>query len=420
MVFAGILTSHPLCRLALLGMAGLLFMIAGCTPEDQSRRITIWHQKTESERTFFNEIIAAYNRNHPDREVEILYKETEDLRRLFVVASVGGQGPDLVYGPSDNTSVFALTETIRPLDEVLDPGYLATFDQAGIIQWKDKPWLIADQVGNHLVFVYNKQFIPEPPANTDEMIEMLSGLTIDEDGDGKPERYGLTWNYTEPFFFIPFLNGYGGQVMDEDGNPTLDNETTASAIQFILDLRDKYKVIPPESDYNIAETLFKEGRAAAIINGPWSWSGYGEAGIDYGLARIPVVTETGLWAAPFISAKGYSVNVNVPEEKLPLIQELLHYLTGAEMQTMMADELSAIPALKALRTSNVVVNNPTLQSSLQQVEVGIPMPIQPQMRQIWDGMRGPYQLVMNGAVTAREGARLMQLETEKLIADTFL
>ena len=32
------------------------------------------------------------------------------------------------------------------------------------------------------------------------------------------------------------------------------------------------------------------------------------------------------------------------------------------------------------------------------------MPIQPQMRQVWDGMRGPYQLIMNGASSAADGA----------------
>jgi arabinogalactan oligomer/maltooligosaccharide transport system substrate-binding protein len=48
------------------------------------------------------------------------------------------------------------------------------------------------------------------------------------------------------------------------------------------------------------------------------------------------------------------------------------------------------------------------------------MPTAPQMRQIWDAMRGPYQLVMNGQVSAEEGARLMQEQAEKRIADTFL
>jgi maltose-binding protein MalE len=64
--------------------------------------------------------------------------------------------------------------------------------------------------------------------------------------------------------------------------------------------------------------------------------------------------------------------------------------------------------------------NPLLAASLAQVEVARPMPLKPQMRQIWDGMRGPYQLVMNGAVTAERAAFLMQREAEKRIRDTFL
>ena len=46
------------------------------------------------------------------------------------------------------------------------------------------------------------------------------------------------------------------------------------AIQFVLDLRDKYKIIPREGDYEIADMLFKEDRTGMIINGPWSWAGY--------------------------------------------------------------------------------------------------------------------------------------------------
>jgi arabinogalactan oligomer/maltooligosaccharide transport system substrate-binding protein len=59
-------------------------------------------------------------------------------------------------------------------------------------------------------------------------------------------------------------------------------------------------------------------------------------------------------------------------------------------------------------------------ASMEQIAHGRPMPIRPQMRQIWEGMRGPYQLVMNGAITAKEAARRMQREAEKNIADSNL
>ena len=393
---------------------------AGCRPEEDIVRIRIWHQKIGAERVFFDEAIESYNAAHPEIDVEALYKETEELRNLYIVASVGGQGPEIVYGPSDNLSLFALTETIRPVDSVMPADYLAEFGEGGVISWQETPWMVADQVGNHLTFVYNKEFIPDPPETTGEMIALLQDLTVDEDGDGKPERYGLTWNYVEPFFFMPFLTGFGGWVMDEEGRPTLDTEATVRAIQFILDLRDKYGVIPRESDYNVAETLFKERRAAAIINGPWAWAGYSDVGINYGLARIPRMSETGLWSSPLIASKGYSINVNASEETLPYLRDLIVYLTDASMQEAMARSIASIPTIDRVRQDSVIQSNEILRSSLRQIEVGRPMPIEPQMRQIWDGMRGPYQLVMNGAVTAEEGARMMQEEVEKRIADTFL
>ena len=393
---------------------------AGCRPDDGRVRIRIWHQKIAKERDFFDAAVRAYNAAHPDRYVEALYKENEELRNLYIVASAGGQGPEIVYGPSDNLSIFALTETIRPIDEVVPAGYLDQFGAGGVISWQEQPWMVADQVGNHLMFVYNRALIAEPPETTDEMIALLTELTEDADGDGRPERYGLTWNYTEPYFFVPFLNGFGGTLMDENGRPTLDTEATVRAIQFILDLRDKHRVIPRESDYNIAETLFKEGRAAAIINGPWSWAGYGDAGIDYGLARIPRMSATGRWCAPLVASKGYSVNANVPEERLPYVREVIEYLTNAEIQKRMARELATIPTIRSVRDDPVIQENPLLLASLSQIEVAEPIPLGPQLRQIWDGMRGPYQLVMNGAVTAREGARMMQEEAEKRIADAFM
>ena len=407
-------------RIAYLFVFLFAFLTLSCEPADDRVRIRIWHQKNDAERDYFNNAIAEYNTHQTDHYIEALYKETEELRNLFIVASVGGKGPELVYGPADNLSIFALTESILPINEVLSAEYLSQFNENGIISWNDKPWMVADQVGNHLTFVYNKEMIAEPPETTDEMIEMLLDLTKDIDGDGKIDQYGLTWNYVEPFFFMPFLTGYGGWVMDEEGNPTLDNDATINAIQFILDLRDKYKVIPRESDYNIAETLFKERRAAAIINGPWAWAGYADAGIDYGLARIPRMSATGNWSAPLVASKGYSVNVNVTEEKMPFVKEVLHFLTNVDMQSGMTRNISSIPTIDSVSQDSLVQQNPVLRSSLSQVEVGLPMPIEPQMRQIWDGMRGPYQLIMNGASTAAEGARLMQAEVEKRIADTFL
>jgi maltose-binding protein MalE len=297
---------------------------------------------------------------------------------------------------------------------------VAGFAEDGLLRWEGRLVGVADQVGNHLTLVYNRALIPEPPETMGELIEIGRRLTEDANGDGRPDHYALTWNYTEPFFFIPFLTSFGGWVMDDEGNPTLDNEATVRAIQFVLDLRDRHGIIPRENDYETVKMLFSEAEAAAVIDGPWAWASYGDAGIDYMLAPIPRNEETGLWAQPMMAAKAYSVNPAVPDERLPAVLAVLEYLTGPTIQRAMAERLAAIPVIDSLRASPLMESNPYLQASLAQIEHARPMPTAPQMRQIWDAMRGPYQLVMNGGITAEEAAQQMQEAAEKRIADTFL
>jgi maltose-binding protein MalE len=392
----------------------------GCRQQTDARQhIIIWHQKISGERDLFGEQIARFNASHRDCVVETLYKENEELRNLFVIAAVAGQGPDVIYGPADNVGVFVTTKTILPLEQVYPSQWFDRFVPQGLVQWKGSRWLAADQLGNHLTLVYNTELVPRPPRTLDELITVGQALTKDLNGDGKPDVYGLTWNYREPFFFIPFLTAFGGWVMDENGRPTLDNDRTVAAIQFVLDLRDKYKIIPKEGDYEIADMLFKEKRTAMIINGPWSWAGYHVPNGSM-VAPLPINSKTGLWCEPMVSAKGYSVNANLGREKLPIVRELIDYLTSAEIQEEMAAKLATTPVDRQALASPAVRENPALIASMQQIEHGRAMPIMPQMRAIWEGMRGPYQLVMNGAITAREAARRMQREAEKNIADSNL
>ena len=402
--------------------AGLLlaFLLASCDRAPDSRvHIRIWHQKISAERDLFQEQVRRFNAAHPQCVVETLYKENEELRNLFVIAAVAGQGPEIIYGPADNVGVLVTTQTILPLEKIFSEDFFARFTPQGLVSWKDSRWLAADQLGNHLTLVYNKELVPNPPQTLHELIAIGQRLTSDTDGDGKIDRYGLTWNYREPFFFIPFLTAFGGWVMDDQGRPTLDNERTVKAIQFVLDLRDKYRIIPKEGDYEIADMLFKEKRSAMIINGPWSWGGYHipEASM---VAPLPRNSENGLWCEPMVSAKGYSVNAATSPEKLPLVREIIDYLTSASVQEEMATKLATTPTDKSVLSSPAMQNNPTLLASMAQIEHGRAMPILPQMRMIWEGMRGPYQLVMNGAITAEEAAKRMQREAEKNIADSNL
>ncbi len=406
---------------AFAGMTLLLAIsFSGCGKKDDGKiKITIWHQMRVDEREVLQKQIEKFMHLHPVVNVEQLYKETEELRSGFIVAAIAGQGPDLVYGPSDQVGPFQVMDIILPLDSLFDKSFLDQFNPKGLTYYKGHLYQIADKLGNHLTLIYNKKLVSTPPTTDEELIAIGKSITKDTNGDGRVDQYGLVWNYTEPYFFIPFLSGYGGRVLDENGAPTLNTQSMVSGLKMIQDLRDKYKIIPNEADYNIADLLFKDGKAGMIINGDWSWASYGKAGIDYGVAPLPKIVSTGLYCSPMVSPKGFSVNVNVTPEEKKWCVELIKFLTSAENQLETTKALQFMPTLKALYENEYIKNNEVLRNSQLQIEQGIPMPVVPELRAIWDSMRPSYQAVLNGAKTPEQAANDMQLYAVQKIKEMF-
>jgi maltose-binding protein MalE len=378
-------------------------------PHAGENRIVIWHQMRPDEQSILHRQLDRYMQAHPGIVVVELFKETETLRSGFVVAAIAGQGPDLVYGPSDPVGIYVTTKTILPLELLLGEKYLNEFDSSGVLRYQGHVYQIADKIGNHLALVYNKKFVTTPPQTDRELIELSQSIQKRYGSTaGRPNVYGLSWNYIEPFFFIPFYTGFGGWVFEQDGvTPSLNNPSMVKSLQFIRDLRDKHKIVPNEADYEIADALFKDGKSAMLINGDWSWAGYQQR-IDIGVAPLPMITETGLWCAPLTSPKGFSLNTNIPPGKMQKVLDVLYFLLSAENQLETVKELNTAPTRKSLYTSPEVMKNEILKNSLLQIRRGRAMPVVPEMRAVWDAMRPGYQAVMGGAMSPEAAAVQMQ------------
>ena len=379
--------------------------------------ITLWHQLNYAERVVLDEQLKRFNKMYPWIKVTSIYRETEQLRAGFQNSALGGSGPELVHGPSDQIGPFATMGIIKPLESLLDTTDLnQRLDPQALVHYQGHLYQVADRLGNHLCLIYNKKFIPDPPKNSDELIRIGQANTVDLDGDGRIDRFGLVWNFTEPYFFVPFLSGFGGWMIDGT-QPTLNTEANRNALQFVKDLRDKYKITPQSADYELAHNLFLEGKSAMIINGDWSWQSYIDAGMDIGVTRIPKIVQTGLWPAPIVSPRGFSINVNIKKEKIEPTLILLRFLLSDEAQRTMAEGTGIMPSSKSLRNDPVITDNPIMRGSLYQIEVAKPMPIVPELRAIWDSMRPHYQALLGGSETPAQAAEGMQVDSERKIRE---
>jgi arabinogalactan oligomer / maltooligosaccharide transport system substrate-binding protein/arabinogalactan oligomer / maltooligosaccharide transport system permease protein len=410
--------------LVALTIAGLSAGIRGCGPRDSRRVITVWHPMRQTERDVLYEEFARFEKLHPELRVRGLYKETEELRSGFQAAALAGEGPELVYGPSDVLDTFhtmGLLADMAPwYTDVERADFISgalTYLPALVDPTKHELVQVADRFGNHLSLIYNRKFIKTPPQTTDELIALARANTLDVDGDGRKDRYGLVWSFVEPYFAIPFLTGHGAWVFAEPSSgptgtrpvPALDTPQSVAAYQFIQDLHDKYRVVPGNCDYELADSLFKSGRAAMIINGDWSWTDYlTSPELDAAVAVLPIVSSTGLPMKSMIMPKGYSLNANASPEAAAAAMMFVKYMTSPDVQQRIVDRLRMIPTRQSVYDKSLSSTDPTYRVSQAQVARTRLIPVATELRAVWDAMRPQYQAVLSNATEPATAAATMQ------------
>jgi maltose-binding protein MalE len=403
----------------LIFISFIILLFSGCG-DSGGKKMIVWSSLRPVERELLQQKLDEFGKRYPGYKFIQLFYAPEELRTNFIISSLAGRGPGLVHCASDLIGPFSELEVIKPLNDFFSPAFLDSFIaepfQANTT-FRGNLYQVADRVGNHLTLVYNKNMVPKPPETISELITVGQEIVTDEDGDGTPERYALAWNYTEPFFAVPFIGMYGGWILDENYQPTLNTPAVVQAAQLIYDLAHKYKIIPKESDYETANALFLDGKSAMIINGPWSWGTYLKRGMNIGLSRIPRNEETGQWATPIVSPLGYVANVNLQGEELAVAIELIRYLTSPEVQLAFAFEFNLIPSRKDLINNPELEKNKLYRAAVDQMIVGKPMPVITELRWIWDAMRPAYQGIFTNQISPKEAAEEMQKLAEKLIAE---
>jgi arabinogalactan oligomer / maltooligosaccharide transport system substrate-binding protein len=375
--------------------------------ESEPVNIILWTKEGNTDRgmQYVDELANAYTSQHPNVTFEIDHKEVETLREDFLTASSAGNPPDLLWTVGDHAGPFTVDGLIQPVQDLFDMEQYVTSVILG-----DNTWGVPVSSGNHLMLIYNRSLIEEPPLDTNQLIEIGQALS-----DG--ENYALVYNQTEPYWLVPWLGGFGGSVFADDGiTPTLDTPEMVATLEFLRSIKFDNLLVPPDSDYDGADTLFKEGKAVMIINGDWSLSDYREIlGDNLGVAPIPQVSATGEWPIPFTSGSYYMIPIGVEENKLAIIRDFIQWSTNEENQLKMVRDLARLPGLEAALDDPIITDDPILAGSAEQMELGIPMPEILEMRCVWDAMKPEMIAVLSNTTTPEDAASNMQGAVEACI-----
>ena len=380
-----------------------LTMIFANSASAQTIELTFWEHEFEEVQKALDNVIADYQKANPKVKIKRSHYKTEDLRTQYQTAAMGGGGADIVLAPNDFAGPFSIMQIIQPVQKW---GNVSRFGPAVVEAVSDKNgdvWGLPVSRGNHLVLLVNKKLVAKTPTTVEELVTTAKSLSKPDKG-----QYGFAYNLNEPFWFVAFLGAYG-QVPLVKAQPNLDGKGMIDALTLVHDLKFKDKVVPPDCDYNCAETLFVEGKVGMIINGDWSVQKYRDAlGKDLEIAALPKLTATGKHMAPMISGKYLFFNAKLKAAKLEEAKKFAEYMVSKPIQEKLTKETQRLPAIKELDGSAVIAGDPMLKALDAAMANGQPMPMEVEMRAIWDAMRPQLQAVMADRAQPKEAAAIMQ------------
>ncbi len=206
------------------------------------------------------EMVGDFNGSHPGIRVEPVFAGNYvQAMAKAMTAVMGGAPPDLAV--LDTPELFSLLDrnAIIPLDDFIA--------KSGGKPWIDDYYqtlLLNARANGHVysipwqrstpIFYYNKDLFRKAgldpsraPKNWTELVEYAQKLTV-RDASGNVAQWGVESPVvdTSPWVFQGFLIEAGAQFFDPNGKWVKFNSPEAvRALQFILDLQNKYKVHPP-------------------------------------------------------------------------------------------------------------------------------------------------------------------------------
>ena len=310
------LPASPVLMLLALLLAGPPVLAEQERTPPKVETLELWHTfavNSENER-IIEESVDAFEARNPNVRVNVVRIPYMQNLQQFINASQGGEAPDLIrvsdseVGKIGHISVegLPLLEDLRPH---ITPAQRSRFEPRALQAMRYGDPLYALPVSQVcLALVYNKALFdgaglayPRDDWSSDEMIAAAEQLTAD------PVK-GLAIPRMWSFWYLPFIAAFGGRMFDDDGNPTLNSAGTATAMDWFLSLYRDREIMLPGLDIEGMTTQFKLGRAAMILDGPWALNGYRDAGIDFGVALMPTLSETGKHMRPMFSYFGWAVS----------------------------------------------------------------------------------------------------------------
>jgi arabinogalactan oligomer/maltooligosaccharide transport system permease protein len=359
-------------------------------------QLTLWHGYSNAEQAGLEEAVRVWNLAHPEMTVAPEALPVEVFSQKLEAAIPHGHGPDAFIAAHEKIGEWSRAGLVAPLDD-------GAIDAAQFLDGTVAPLRIDGKLhGVPLAFksvalFYRTDRMSAPPSTTDELFALC-----DKIGDPAHGNYCLAYETGSFYHTAAWLHGEGGTILEQPGDrPHLDTPEGIRAMRLVRKLVES-RYVPEEATGTMVGSLWNQGRASMVINGPW-FVGSVAPGIPYAVAPLPRNSSTGKPAAPLLTVEAGMISPQAqhPKEALAFLQ----WLAGPEGSAIRARVGRQPVASRSGWSDPSVANDPVLGAFRAQLEHSVPMSNAPAMLEVWEPAQLALRRILRGAADPESALR---------------
>ncbi len=305
-----------------------------------------------SEQRLLSQVLQDFEASHPKIKVrlEVIADQYMDVIKTRLI---GNAAPDVFYLDALEAPFLIQQNVLEPLNAYIT----SNFDLADFEQTLLQPFTVQNQIYglpkdySTLALFYNRQAfaaagLNQPPQTWAELLTASKQLTVDRNGDGKPDRYGLGM-MPELARQAYMIRAMGGQVVDGNGYAAFASEAGLKGLNLVVQQyqRDRTSARPLDVGTNNGSEMFGQGKAAMVIEGNWAIPYLQDTfpDLDFATAEVPQVNNQ---PGTMVYTVAYVMNRQAKHKSEAW--ELIAYLTGKVGMAKWTSTGFALPSRKSV------------------------------------------------------------------------
>ncbi|WPO69472.1 extracellular solute-binding protein [Streptomyces sp. KN37] len=385
-----------------------------------SGTVTFWDTSNDAEKGTYEKLAKGFEKLHPDVKVDYVSVAFGEANAKFKNAAGGNSGvPDVMRTEVAWVADFANLGYLAPLEgtAALDKADDYLPQAAASTKFKGKTYAVPQTIDTLALF-YNKKMLKkagvEVPTTFDEVKSAAKKIK------SKTGKTGLYLRGDDPYFYLPYLYGEGGDLLDtKNKKVTVDEPEGAAAFKVMKDLVDSGAATTDASDgYNNQLNAFKDGEVAMAIDGPWSIEGALKGkefkGDKANLGVAPVPGGSDRQAAP---QGGWNLAAYAGSGNLDASYEFIKYMSSAKVQQQTTEQLSLLPTRTSVYDVKSVKDNQMVQFFKPAVDKSVERPWIPEANSLFEPIRLQMGKVLSGKASPQGAADGVGDAYRKLLKD---